>query len=95
MVTLRLSWSVQRSPDQNGNVGATTPDRGLKPMSFWLVLVLGSNVPGLHVGNYETLATCEAAAKQAVFINPSPRIAEPFYGFLCIQANEASTKPPS
>jgi hypothetical protein len=58
-------------------------------------LVLGSSVPGLHVGNYETLATCEAAAKQAVFVNPSPRIAEPFYGFLCIQANEASTKPPS
>jgi hypothetical protein len=63
-------------------------------MSFWLVLVLGSAVPGLHVGNYETLPTCEAAAKKAIFINPSPRIADPFYGFLCIQANEASTKAP-
>jgi hypothetical protein len=31
-----------------------------------------TSVPELHVGNYETLATCEAAAKQAVFINPSP-----------------------
>jgi hypothetical protein len=51
-------------------------------------------VPGLHVGNYETLPTCEAAAKKAIFINPSPRIADPFYGFLCIQANEASTKAP-
>jgi hypothetical protein len=66
-----------------------------KTMSFWLILVLGSNVPGLHVGNYETLATCEAAAKKAIFINPRPRIAEPFYGSLCIQANGASTKPPS
>jgi len=64
-------------------------------MSFWLVLVLGSSGAGLHVGNYETLAKCEAAAKQAVYISPNPRISEPFYGFLCIQANEASTKPPS
>ena len=64
-------------------------------MIFWLMLYTTVGQP-VHVGNYSTLASCQTAAKQAVLINPfAPKVAAPFYGFVCVQANDGTTKPPS
>jgi hypothetical protein len=62
-------------------------------MVFWLILVLGSGEP-LHVGNFTNSAACEAAAKKAVIMNPTAGAASPYVGFICVQSNETTTRPP-
>jgi hypothetical protein len=66
-------------------------------MIFWLVLVLyGPNevtVQKLHVGNFPTMAACQAAAKSAQFTNAT--VTGPSYEFICVQANVAGTSPPN
>jgi len=63
-------------------------------MTFWLMMYFVSGSP-VHVGNYATLASCQTAARQAALVNPYPRVSPPWYGFVCLQANEMGTKPPS
>ena len=62
-------------------------------MVFWLILVLGSG-EALHVGNFTTSAACEAAAKKAVMVSPNAAAPPPYLGFLCVQSNETTTRPP-
>lgn len=63
-------------------------------MIFWLILVLGSGDQALHVGNFNTSAACEAAAKRAVLVTPETAAKPPYFGFICVQSNESTTKPP-
>lgn len=62
-------------------------------MVFWLILVLGSGEP-LHVGNFATAPACEAAAKKAIVMNPTPDAPMPYVGFICVRSNETTTRPP-
>jgi len=65
-------------------------------MIFWLVLVLyGPNevtIQRLHVGNFPTMAACQAAAASAYVSNSG---LGPSYEFICVQANVAGTSPPN
>ena len=55
------------------------------------MLVLGSG-EALHVGNFTSTAACEAAAKKAVFVNPNPAVTPPYFGYICVQSNESTTR---
>ena len=68
-------------------------------MVIWLVLVVAgpnsynSSPVMMHVGNYSSLSACQTAAKSATYpVRPLANNAQPT--FMCIQANDAGSKPP-
>ena len=63
-------------------------------MIFWLILILGSGDQALHVGNFGSAAACEAAAKKAMLVTSNPAANPPYLGFVCVQANESTTRAP-
>lgn len=65
-------------------------------MVFWLVLIAigasGSSPAMLHVGNFKSDQTCQAAAQAASIARASKDAPQPM--FICVQANEAGSLPP-
>jgi hypothetical protein len=64
-------------------------------MVFWLVLILSTSAT-LHVGNFPTLETCTAAARQAGTIRVNQG-GPPLFGvsFVCVQANTGHSDDPA
>ncbi len=66
-------------------------------MVYWLILFvsLSANAPtaALHVGNFKSMESCEAAAKRSSFITAGAG-ASLSRSFACVQANETNTQPP-
>ncbi|HTJ01698.1 MAG TPA: hypothetical protein VL492_02830 [Methylovirgula sp.] len=66
-------------------------------MVYWLILFasLSANAPttALHVGNFKSMQSCEAAAKRSIFVaSGSNDVLN--RTFACVQANETNTQPP-
>lgn len=66
-------------------------------MVYWLILFvnLSANAPttAIHVGNFKSMQSCEAAAKRSSFITADSS-ASLSRTFACVQANETNTQPP-
>jgi hypothetical protein len=68
-------------------------------ITFWLVLTAwapvatSTTLQQLHVGNFPSMATCEAAAKDAQII-PNLGSGLP-HMFVCVQANDTGSAPPN
>jgi hypothetical protein len=65
-------------------------------MIFWLVLTIYSSGPttALHVGNFSTMAACQAAGRTSGSVFNGTGNGNQGSYFLCVQANDAGTKPP-
>lgn len=65
-------------------------------MVYWLILFVSfsANTPttALHVGNFKSMESCEAAAKRSTFITSGAGALS--RTFACVQANEINTQPP-
>jgi len=68
-------------------------------MVIWLVLAVAgpnsynSSPVMMHVGTYSSHSACQSAAKGATYpVKPLANNAQPT--FICIQANDAGSKPP-
>lgn len=64
-------------------------------MVYWLVFFAQLSMPigPMHVGNFQSLGSCQEAAKAATVVNPKGLNYAPIY--MCIQANEKGTSPPA
>ena len=67
---------------------------------YWLVVLLGSGVP-VHVGTFSSMAACQSAVPQSKYWvpntpgPPNPEWRSAAVPFVCVQANDATTNPPT
>jgi len=71
-------------------------------MTFWLILIttiFGStgSPTVMHIGNFSSLTSCEEFAKNATYpvVPASPDQDLAVIKMMCIQANDARSKPPA
>jgi hypothetical protein len=74
-------------------------------MIFWLILVLSGGVPAqgvggtpsypsaMHVGNFDSLDACEAAAREARLVPVRQSGLVVVSGFVCVRASQGVEPP--
>jgi hypothetical protein len=82
---------------KQGDVGSTSEEN---EMTFWLILITAVGTNGsatvTHIGNFSSLANCQNFARSATYPVTPPSLQD--YAkikMLCVQANDAQTKPPN
>jgi hypothetical protein len=82
---------------KQGDVGSTSEE---DEMTFWLILITAVGTNGsatvTHIGNFSSLANCQNFARSATYPVTPPSLQD--YAkikMLCVQANDAQTKPPN